>query len=464
MPSRKFWKRSTNRLLIVVLVVLSATLFLTTLSALAQPAGFPDPIPNATTYKMVEGADNQPRNGTVTVGYDSSNFYAEFSDTSDTVCGGNPVAFSVTWIDFSTQSDGGGTTFQSKQTPGSPYPNQAFYTIPLATIYANLGITPGTVFYIQMHVGYTTNATISGGQGCSGTFFGGSFKGWFPVKPAASPTPTNTGTATNTPTKTATSTATATKTPTSTPTNTATSSPTATHTATNTPTATNSPTNTPTGTQLPSATPTSTDTPTNTPTATPSNIATVTDTPTDTPTGTQLPSATPTNTDTPTSTVTGTQVPTLTPTETDTATSTPTGTLLPSATPSSTAAATDTPTNTATPTTGPQTATSPTSTPTNTPAPTNTPTTTPTNTPSSSAPPSAPPPSAPVVLGAVATPPVSPAATSTSVPAAVLGASAARPANLPHTGGAPEGTLSVLLTGGFTLLSAGLLLRRRRTP
>lgn len=108
-------------------------------------------------------------------------------------------------------------------------------------------------------------------------------------------TPTATPTASETPTATITPTIT----PTATPSFTATRTPTATPTLTPTATATRTPTSTPTTT--PSGTPTST--PTVTPTGTP------TPTPTSTPTGTPTRTPTPTPTVTPTSTPVGPQIP-----------------------------------------------------------------------------------------------------------------------------------------------------------
>lgn len=122
------------------------------------------------------------------------------------------------------------------------------------------------------------------------------------ANPCATPTPTDTSTATFTPTDTVTATATDTPTDTLTPTATGTDTPTFTPTDTPTDTQTPTPSNTPTDTFTP--------TPSNTPTITPTETSTNTATDTATTTFT----ATPTNTNTPTSTATPTNTATSTPT------------------------------------------------------------------------------------------------------------------------------------------------------
>lgn len=163
--------------------------------------------------------------------------------------------------------------------------------------------------------------------------------------PAATSTPTSTGTAT------ATSAATATSTQTAAPIATETVIPTATPTDTSTPTATAAPTETPTptvsSTSTYTPTPTASATPAPTPTSTPTSTATASPAPT--PTATAMPTSSPTatasstTTFTPSPTPTSTSTATATATATSTATSTSTPTPVPTATLSPTATSTPTP-------------------------------------------------------------------------------------------------------------------------
>jgi hypothetical protein len=96
---------------------------------------------------------------------------------------------------------------------------------------------------------------------------------------------------------------------------------------------------TPTPTETPTATDTATETPTETPTATDTATETPTETPTATDTATETPTETPTATDTATETPTETPTATFTPVDTSTPTQTPPDTPTPSPTPTMTPAA-----------------------------------------------------------------------------------------------------------------------------